>query len=98
LGRHQRSAQTVGGVASGYSSRYFFDETLEDYYAIPKRIDAVSKEAIVSIVRNMFADKVWGLGCLGSSGEEFAHKLQAHVSPLWQSREAPQPQKARQTV
>ena len=31
LGRFQRSAQTVGGTAGGYSGRYFFDEVIEDY-------------------------------------------------------------------
>src|SRR5207253_3229486 len=28
LGRHQRSAQTVGGIVAGYSGRYYFDEVI----------------------------------------------------------------------
>ena len=47
LGRYQRSGQTVGGTASGYSGRYFFDEVIEDYYDVPRRIDGVTKEGIV---------------------------------------------------
>lgn len=82
LGRYQRSGQTVGGTASGYSTRYFFDERVEDYYAIPSRIDGVTKEAIVEISHAMFEDKVWGLGCLGGS-QEFVEKLHHQVKHLW---------------
>lgn len=89
LGRYQRSAQTVGGTASGYSSRYFFDDVIEDYYQVPKRIQAVEKQGIVDISRSLFADNIWGLGCLGSSGEEFVEKLQQHIEPLWQSPHSP---------
>jgi len=89
LGRYQRSGQTVSGIASGYSGRYFFDETIEDYYDIPNRIDAVTKNAIVSIARNMFKDQIWGFGCLGSSGEEFVDQLHTQVSPLWAGITAP---------
>ncbi len=83
LGRYQRSGQTVGGTAAGYSNRYFFDEGIEDYYKIPERIDTVTKEAIVDISRAMFAENIWGLGALGSSGEAFVDKLHTHVKPLW---------------
>lgn len=83
LGRYQRTGQTVSNISSGYSTRYFFDETIEDYYDIPNRIDAVTKHAIVAVSRSMFADKVWGFGALGSSGEEFVDQLHAQVSPLW---------------
>lgn len=84
LGRFQRGAQTVGGTASGYSERYFFDEHIEDYYQIPKRIRDITKERIVDITREMFANKVWGIGTLGSCGEDFASELQERLAPLWQ--------------
>jgi predicted Zn-dependent peptidase len=83
LGRYQRSAQTVGGIVSGYSGRYFFDEYVEDYYEVPKRIAAVERDGIVAISRSLFAENVWGIGVLGSSGEEFVAELQAKISPLW---------------
>ncbi len=89
LGRYQRGGQTVSNIAAGYSNRYFFDETVEDYYDIPNRIDAVTKESIVSISRSMFADNVWGFGCLGSLGDEFVDKLHAQVSPLWDAAHEP---------
>jgi predicted Zn-dependent peptidase len=83
LGRFQRSAQTVGGTAGGYSGRYFFDDVIEDFYNIPDRIKAVNKEDIVSIARAMFAEKVWGVGVLGNCGEAFARKLQRQLACLW---------------
>jgi predicted Zn-dependent peptidase len=83
LGRFQRSAQTVGGTASGYSGRYFFDEVIENFYHIPARIKAITKEDIVTVARSMFTEKVWGIGVLGNCGEAFAVELQNQLSPLW---------------
>lgn len=83
LGRFQRSAQTVGGTASGYSGRYFFDEVIEDYERIPERIKAVTKDNIVNISRDLFKDDLWGFGVLGDCGEPFVEKLQAQIAPLW---------------
>jgi len=87
LGRFQRSAQTVGGTASGYSGRYFFDGEVEDYYRIPERIKAIEKSEIVRVSRALFADKVWGFGVLGDCGEEFATELRTQLAPLWVTKE-----------
>ena len=83
LGRFQRSAQTVGGTAAGYSNRYFFDEVIENYYQIPSRIKAVTKDQIVDVARGMFTENLWGFGVLGNCGEKFAAELQAQLEPLW---------------
>lgn len=83
LGRFQRSAQTVGGTANGYSSRYFFDEVIEDYFQVPQRIKRINRDSIVDIMRALFADNVWGVGVLGSCGKEFADEMQNQVSVLW---------------
>lgn len=83
LGRFQRSAQTVGGIANGYSSRYFFDEVTEDYFQVPQRIKQITKASIVEIMRALFADNIWGIGVLGSCGEPFAESMQQQVSALW---------------
>jgi predicted Zn-dependent peptidase len=83
LGRFQRSAQTVGGTAGGYSGRYFFDEAIDDYYQVPKRIKAVNKTAIVDIATQLFADQVWGIGVLSDCDKIFANDLQERLKPLW---------------
>jgi len=86
LGRFQRSAQTVSGTAAGYSGRYFFDDVIEDYYQVPKRIKAVTKEAMVNIAREMFAENLWGFGVLGSGGIDFARELQEQLALLWEQQ------------
>lgn len=84
LGRFQRSGQTVGGTAAGYSGRYFFDDHIDDYYKIPERIEAVTKKGIVDISRSHFTENTWGMGCLGSSGDKFTEQLQSEILPLWE--------------
>jgi predicted Zn-dependent peptidase len=85
LGRFQRGAQTVSGTTNGYSGRYFFDEEIDDYYQVPKRIKAITKESIVDISRGLFKDDLRGFGTLGNCGEEFASGLQEHIERLWSS-------------
>lgn len=89
LGRFQRGAQTVGGTAAGYASRYFFDGVIDDYYHIPQRIKAVTKQQIIDVSKAMFADNVWGFGVLGNCGPEFAVELQDQLKPLWSKPLAP---------
>lgn len=83
LGRYQRSGQTVAGTAAGYSHRYFFDESIEDYYKVPERIEAITKQGIVDVSKSLFVDKTWGLGFLGNAGEQFATDLFDQVKVLW---------------
>jgi len=83
LGRYQRSGQTVAGTAAGYSNRYFFDGEIDDYYKVPERIRAVSKNRIMAISQAMFEEKVWGMGVLGNAGEEFVGKLDKKISALF---------------
>lgn len=83
LGRFQRGAQTVQGTASGYSWRYFFDGEIDDYYKVPERIEAITKDGIVKVSRSLFKDKVWGVGVLGNCGEAFAKDLQKQIAVLW---------------
>jgi predicted Zn-dependent peptidase len=84
LGRFQRSAQTVGGTAGGYSGRYFFDEVIEDYYQVPKRIKAITKTSIVDISRSLFADNIWGLGVLSDCDKQLVKDLHEQLAALWE--------------
>lgn len=83
LGRYQRSGQTVAGTAAGYSNRYFFDGEIDDYYKVPERIRAVSKNRIMTISQAMFEEKVWGMGVLGNAGEEFVTNLNKKLTSLF---------------
>jgi predicted Zn-dependent peptidase len=83
IGRYQRGAQTVGGTAAGYAYRYFFDETVEDYYQVPTRIKAVTKQRIIKVAKIMFEDGIWGLGCLSNAGDQFVEDLHDQIKQLW---------------
>ena len=83
LGRFQRSAQTVGGIMSGYSNRFFFDGVIEDYYQVPDRIKKIDKAGIISVSRTMFEDNIWGLGILGNTNEQMAIDLRNRLKSLW---------------
>ncbi len=85
LGRFQRSGQTVSGVANGYSGRYFFDDYIDDYYQIPARIKAITKEQIVDIAKAFFVEPHYGIGFLGSAPQELREQLVAILDPLWSS-------------
>lgn len=86
LGRFQRSAQTVNGTASGYSGRYFFDEVVDDYYQVPKRIKAITKSSIVDVSRALFDDQIWGLGILSNCDKQFANELYGQLGELWKPK------------
>jgi len=83
LGRYQRSGQTVAGVANGYSYRYFFDGVINDYYAEPERIEAITKQGIVETSKLLFSENIWGIGTLGNVSESFLNDLQSKAAPLW---------------
>jgi predicted Zn-dependent peptidase len=83
LGRHMRSGQTVAGTAEGYAWRYFFDDEIEDYYKIPKRIEAITKQSMIETANEFYDAHSFGLGLLGSCGDEFASTLSERLDPLW---------------
>jgi predicted Zn-dependent peptidase len=83
IGRFQRSAQTVASTAQGYTGRYFFDEYIDDYYKIPERIKAVTKQSIVDVTRAMFTDGIGGLGVYGKATPKLAQELNDQLAVLW---------------
>jgi predicted Zn-dependent peptidase len=83
LGRYQRSGQTVGGTAAGYSHRYFFDDGIDDYYKMPERIRAVSRNRITDITKELFAEDIWGLGMLGHCSDKLVDELDRQLRVLW---------------
>ncbi len=86
LGRYQRSGQTVHGTATGYSFRYFFDDEVEDYYKMPERIKAVTRNRITSVSQEMFTDDVWGFGALGQAKERQLNQLHDKLEYLWTNK------------
>lgn len=83
LGRYQRGAQTVAGIGGSYAGRYFFDDHIEDYYAIPTRIKAITKRQIVEGSKDLFKEGVWGLGVLGNPDKDELEHLTTQLNTLW---------------
>lgn len=84
LGRYQRSAQTVVSTASLYSSRYFYEEEIEEFSTIPDKIQAVTKDQLEAIITTIFSEDIRGFGVLGSCGEDFAKSAHKSINSLWQ--------------
>ncbi len=85
LGRFQRSAQTVYGLMSGYSNRYFFEGQVNDYFGFPERLKKAKKSDVVDVMRQMFSDGIWGVGMLGTADEQLRNQTQEKLSVLWQN-------------
>ena len=83
LGRYQRSGQTVSGTAAGYTNRYFFEDIVDDYYALPERIKTVTKKRIIDTTEMMFSDDMWDMGMLGSAGRPFVDESFEQLARLW---------------
>lgn len=84
LGSHQRGYQTVSAMTNYYSSRYFFDDSYIDYHTIPDRIRSVNKTQITNGAKELFSDKVWGLGVLGNPVKGEVESLVEQLNELWE--------------
>lgn len=83
LGGYQRGYQTVSGMASYYSNPYFFDDTYTDYHQLPDKIKSVTKTRIMQGAKDLFAEKVWGLGVLGNPAAGEVDRLTLQLNELW---------------
>ncbi len=83
LGRFQRGAQTVVSTANLYSSRYFYEEEVEDYFEVPDKIQAVTKNQLEAVMNTMFSENIKGFGVLGSCGDKFVEDTSKSLDGLW---------------
>lgn len=83
LGRLQRSAQTVTSLAGSYLGRYLHEDYIDDFYAAPGFIEAVTVDQMVNAANDLFAEKNWGFGVLGGTRREPVEKLFQQIKPLW---------------
>ena len=54
-----------------------------EYFKFPERIEAVKQEDIVKVARELFSQKIWGIGALGIPNPELINKVDKKVSKLW---------------
>jgi len=69
MGRYQMGAQTVSQISSFYTGRYFSDDFIKDYSAVPDMIKRVSLERMIQIAKDFIKEDTWVLAAV-SSGEK----------------------------
>jgi predicted Zn-dependent peptidase len=83
LGGYQRGYQTVSGIAGYYAGSFFFDDRFIDYHSLPERIKSVTKTQIIRGARELFEEKVWGLGVLGNPQKGEVTELKHQLEEIW---------------
>lgn len=68
LGRYQMGAQTVSQISGFYTGRYFADDYIKDYDAVPKMIQNVTLERMTKTAQEFIKSNTWVLAAV-SSGE-----------------------------
>lgn len=86
LGRHQMGAQTVSQIVNFYTGRYFNDDVIKDYTAIPKRIEQISLERIVAASRLFIEEATWVLAAVSSGDKQELIELGEQLEPLFETR------------
>lgn len=84
LGGFQRDAQTVNALVNGYSGLYFYNGSITDYYTnFENKLKKISAESMKDVANKMFADKVWGIGFLGTISGQARDSAHSQISSLW---------------
>lgn len=83
LGRYQMGAQTVGQVSNFYVGRYFADDFVRDYAAVPDSILAVTPDQLIETARHFFASNTWTLAAVTSEEKELLTKLYDKLDKLF---------------
>ncbi len=83
IGRFQRGSQRVSDHVRGYSARYMYDESIDDYDLIPDEIRAVQKSDITKAAQSFFKQKTWGFGMLGNASQDEANQLRDQFKSLF---------------
>jgi predicted Zn-dependent peptidase len=84
IGKHQMDCQTVGQINNWYADRYFFDGHVDNFDEAPKAIKSVTKERIVSVVKEFTEADCWMLGGIGNTDKEVINKLHGKLAALFE--------------
>ena len=83
LGKHERSAQTVSGTVSRYSSDYFHDDTIVADDKFQERLSSVTNQDIINAFNDVFCGDAWALAMLGNIPIAHANKLYKKLLPIF---------------
>jgi zinc protease len=87
LGRYQMGAQTVSQISNFYNNRYFNDDTVKDYYAVPRMIERVTLKRIVETARQFIEQDIWVLAAVSSHDKQALTELNDKLSVLFPGQE-----------
>ncbi len=70
LGRYQMGAQTVSQISNFYIGRYFSDEFVRDYGAMPLEISKLTVNDMISVAGRFFEEDLWVLAGVSSGDRQ----------------------------
>ena len=82
LGKIMRSGQTASGIVISYG-QFYADDTVFDVNKLPTLIKSVRKKQCVSLMQEVLAANLWGVGALGSVSQAPARELQAYIAEIF---------------
>jgi predicted Zn-dependent peptidase len=86
LGRYQMGAQTVSQISSFYTGRYFADDFIKDYEAVPQMIKNVSLECMVKTAKEFINKNTWVLAAVSSGEKQEIVDLGDKLATLFEPR------------
>jgi predicted Zn-dependent peptidase len=86
LGRYQMGAQTVSQISSFYTGRYFADDFIKDYEAVPQMIKNVSLDCMVKTAKEFINENTWVLAAVSSGEKQEIVDLGDKLATLFEPR------------
>jgi len=86
LGRYQMGAQTVSQISSFYTGRYFADDFIKNYAAVPEMIKNVSLERMIDTAREFIDANTWVLAAVSSGERQELVELNDKLVTLFEPR------------
>jgi len=86
LGRYQMGAQTVSQISGFYTARYFADDFIKDYEAVPKMIEKVTLERMTTVACEFIKANTWVLAAVSSGEKQELIELNDKLVTLFEER------------
>ncbi len=86
LGRYQMGAQTVSQISSFYTGRYFADDFIKNYDAVPGMIEHVSLDRMIDTARGFIDANTWVLAAVSSGERQELVELNDKLATLFEPR------------
>lgn len=86
LGSFQKAFQTSGQLIDGYMEQFVFNDRIEDYFKIPKRIESITRKDIINAAKLCLnQNNPWGIGFYGATKDIKPNKLKKKLAQTYQN-------------